>query len=239
MRARACLAVMVLAGAAGAGEPEPARVRAAAEELGVWAAATGHPEVLATAIAALLRNGGSLDPDDPWSAAALLRALGDMPGGGALADALVTPDPRDVEERMASGRIAEGVLDGALSLTFRDLSAAGRGGTVGVTRAEISLAPVESAFFDLAFQAREPAILEARLKRGSDGAGVDLRVTDVGGAMLAQDLGPETGRPGFGLYVEWLPPDRVAARAELNNRGAGEAYVVMLTQPSSETRCGE
>lgn len=198
----------------GAAEPDAGRLRAAAEGLGAWAMEAGHPGVLASAIEVLLATGVHLEPDDPWPATEMLAALGRMPGGGALAAALA-----------ASHAEADRIQ--------------GRGVTSGITRVEFTLAPGATTDFEFTFQAREIAGVEVRLKRGSDQADVDLRLVDANGSVLVEDSGPGTGRPGYGLYVEWLPKHCVTARAELANVGTGDARLVLLTQPSSRSQCDE
>ncbi len=216
---------LALPAASPALEPDPAQARASAERLATWAVEARRPALLASAIDTLLAEGATLEPDDPWDAARFVRALRAMPGGAVLATQFG-------RERRDSGTTDDilGALDGALVVVSR-------GAMMGVTRAEITLAPGERASFDLAFQAREVAIIEARLRRGPEAADVDLRVTDASGTTLAEDVGPETGRPGFGLYVEWMPPSCANAQLELANVGAGEARLVMLTEPSEQSQC--
>lgn len=213
-----CLCLAPGAGSAEAGSAVPApdagRLRAAAERVGAWAMEAGHPAVLASAIEVLLATGASLAPDDPWPAAEMLAALGRMPGGDALAAGIAASQTAAGETR-------------------------GRGVTSGITRAELTLAPGAATSFEFTFQAREIAGVEVRLKRGSDQADVDLRLVAADGTVLAEDSGPGTGRPGYGLYVEWLPEDCATARAELANVGTGDARLVLLTQPSSRSQCDE
>lgn len=216
---------LALSAASPAAEPDPAQARASAERLATWAVEARRPAVLASAIDTLLAAGATLEPDDPWDAARFARALRAMPG-------VHTRAARFGGELDTSGVMRD--LTGYMGDAFLS---AGRGATMGVTRAEITLAPGARASFDLAFQAREVAIVEARLRRGPEAADVDLRVTDASGATLAEDVGPETGRPGFGLYVEWMPRTCANAQLELANVGAGEARLVMLTEPSEQSQC--
>lgn len=84
-----CLAVLVISSAAQALDD-----RLSARIAAQWAAETGRPAALASSLSVLLEQGGSLDPQDPFSVADLAGALEEMPGGPDLLEAVLATRSR-------------------------------------------------------------------------------------------------------------------------------------------------
>ncbi|MEM0936003.1 MAG: hypothetical protein AAGJ91_08880 [Pseudomonadota bacterium] len=127
-------------------------------------------------------------------------------------------------------------MPGGAAEMDRILSTRARGVITGVSRIDIVLSPGSEERVPLTMAADEPAIVEARLKRGSDGANLDLRVY-VGDTVIAQDTSPDTGAPGVGTFVEFLPDTCVDVEVAIFNAGSGVANAVMLAPASSVIDC--
>ncbi|KRA52988.1 hypothetical protein [Devosia sp. Root635] len=117
------------------------------------------------------------------------------------------------------------------------LQAQPRGTLAGPTRHEVQLPPGQAEHFELTFAANEQAMVEVRLRGTSQGADVDLLVTDGKGALLASDEGPTTGTVGYGAYVEWLPAACDAVTVTVVNQGTAPATIVFLAPPAQESTC--
>lgn len=66
------------------GSAEAADLRKSALVVAEWAVEANEPQALASSLAVLLEEGGTLDQDDPFSVLPLADALRDMPGGADL-----------------------------------------------------------------------------------------------------------------------------------------------------------
>ena len=113
-----------------------------------------------------------------------------------------------------------------------------RGVVAGVSRSEISLAPGQTETIALRMADGERALVEARLKRGPEGADLDLRVLSQGG-LVAEAVGPETGRAGIGALVYFTPKNCLDVSVELTNAGSAVANAVLLAPASAKLGCGE
>lgn len=215
------LAVAVALGSGGvalsdaAGETPPHRgedLRAAADDLAALGRAEADPAILAAALALLMQGGARADPGDPWG------------GDALLAEALALALAQD---------------DAAAGAALDRLAARGRGVVDGTARRDLRLGPGESQTIGLLVAGGEPALVEAWLRRGPEGADIDLTVTAAGeGVEIAADLGPLTGVPGFRAFAEWLPEACAAVEVTLVNRGTVPAAVVFLAPPASRSDCG-
>ena len=114
-----------------------------------------------------------------------------------------------------------------------------RGQLDGARRTVVRLAPGETMALPMTMVAREPALIEARLWRGSDEADVDLQVLGPDGATIAEDAGPDTGIVGYGVFVEFRPDTCLAIMVELTNRGTGEGRLAVLAPLSLRDTCEE
>lgn len=113
---------------------------------------------------------------------------------------------------------------------------AARGVIAGISRLDMTLLPGDSLTVPLMLAAEEPAIIEARLKRGSDGADLDIRVTGPDG-VLGQDIGPANGVVGQGIYLEFIPDRCLEVSVDITNAGSTEARAVMLAPASARIGC--
>jgi hypothetical protein len=206
-----------------AGPPSAHRgdmLRMAAGDLALLGRAQAEPSILAAALALLLMSGAGTEAGDPWGGDLLL----------AEARALARGDP-------------------AAGAALDRLAAQRRGVVDGISRGDLRLAPGETRTIRLLVAGGEPASVEAWLRRGSEGADIDLTVTTPDGAggagtgaegvvELASDRGPRTGVPGFRAFAEWVPERCGAVEVTLVNRGSAPAAVVFLAPPAGRSDCG-
>ncbi|MEM9032434.1 MAG: hypothetical protein AAGB18_07280 [Pseudomonadota bacterium] len=113
-----------------------------------------------------------------------------------------------------------------------------RGVVAGTSRSELTLAPGQTETLTLRMADGERALIEARQKRGPNGADLDLRVLHDGG-ILAEALGPETGTPDVGALVFFTPSNCIDVVIELSNAGTTTANAVLLAPASSRLGCGD
>ncbi|MEM9551570.1 MAG: hypothetical protein AAGA05_10370 [Pseudomonadota bacterium] len=112
-----------------------------------------------------------------------------------------------------------------------------RGVIAGVSRLDVTLGPGDTHRVPLTMAGDEPAIVEARLKIGSNGADLDLQIVGPNDLML-EDAGPETGTATIGAYLEFRPETCLDIEVILRNVGSGTANAVMLAPASSLIACG-
>lgn len=191
------------------------RIRDAAEALARYGRERNAPTILLGAVHALLRTGGRLTSDDPWRTAEWL----------------------DEAERLASGQPALLASIDELRNGSAEVGRVERGVLDGPIRYEITLDPGATASFELLVAADEVADVEGRLKRGSEGADVDLTVRDAAGVTVAQDHGTITGRLGYAAYVAWAPAHCDVFTLEVTNRGSAPAALVLLTARANTRNC--
>ncbi len=172
-------------------------------------AETRDPVLLIGALTTMLGAGATLAADDPWDAARYLALLQDISAarGGRYDDQIA---------RLTGGF---------------------RGTASGPSRYDIALAPGERASFVLTVVQGENAIIEARLKRGSDGGDIDLEVLGPDGQVLAADRGPASGIPGIGVYAEFRPANCQDVTVALVNVGAARARLALIAPPALDQDC--
>lgn len=179
-------------------------------EAGLNAARSAQsPDMFVSALEMYVDGGAVFDANDPWDASAL------------LSEALA----------LASGRAG---LEARLAV----LSGGRRGVVQGPTRLDTSLQPGEVLRQNFIMANGELAAIALRLKGSSNGADLDLRVVSETGGVIAEDMGPETGVPGIGLFVEWSVQGCDAVDVEVTNQGSGAASFVMMAPPSPTDPCG-
>lgn len=130
-------------------------------------------------------------------------------------------------------------LEGGASLADQLASLSRRGQIGGAPRRDIVLMQGETYREDIQVAPDEAAFVEARLKRFSGAADTDLRLFWENGALIEEDLGPETGVLGVGNYLEFWPEACASVRIELTNRGQGTGYVAILVPQSRQDACPE
>lgn len=182
--------------------------KTAARVMADWAIEEQRAEVLGQAIALLLRSGASDVAGPPDSVHDLLGALRAMPGGLQLAEWVLADRARGV------------ALGG------------------GNSRIELALEAGEVHRETLVMAGGEPALIEVRLYRGSDGADAELTIRDAGGTVIGSDLGPETGIEGQMAFVEFTPEDCVSVEVQIRNAGQGAGRMVVLAPPTFGQGCG-
>lgn len=206
----AVLAAATVQGVAGSdAAPDPALVRRSAEDMARLGAETRDPVLLIGALTTMLGAGATLADDDPWDAARYLALLQEISAaqGGRYDDQIAR-------------------LTGSL-----------RGTASGPSRYDIALAPGERASFGLTVVQGENAIIEARLKRGSDGGDIDLEVLGPDGRELASDRGPASGIPGIGVYAEFRPVACQDVTVVLVNVGDARARLALIAPPALDQDC--
>ncbi len=124
---------------------------------------------------------------------------------------------------------------GAALLAALDQTAT-RGVISGTTRFETVLAPGAHESVTLTVAREERAVIEARLKRGSTGADLDV-VVFADDVQIAAETGPESGIEGVGVYIEFFPETCMAVTVEISNLGQGTANAVFLAPASSLVGC--
>lgn len=112
-----------------------------------------------------------------------------------------------------------------------------RGVISGVSRLDVTLAPGETETVLMTMAGGELAVIEARLKRGSLGADLDLIVEGDQGLRL-EDAGPQSGTVDIGTYLEFRPERCIELTVHLVNRGTQSASAVLLAPASSLVSCG-
>lgn len=186
-----------------------AAVRNAAEHLATFAKRHEEPDILLAAITAFIHSGARLKSDDPWDVQRLMEEVAYLSADRpALLEAL-----DHLRERRTKG-----VLDGPI-------------------RTELTLAPGETASFEVLVSAKEYSDVEARLKAKSAGANLDIFVYDATGVEIASELGPETGRLGHGTYIGWIPETCSRFTITVKNVGHKAGAVVLLTTPAGTRSC--
>ncbi|SDO35678.1 hypothetical protein SAMN05216196_10538 [Lutimaribacter pacificus] len=183
--------------------------RAAAEAQSAEGARTGDAALLIAGLRGLLASGATLAPDDPWNASAYMARLRELSAESGDAHA------RDIAI----------------------LTARARGSSGGFSRFDLELAPGADEAFTLRVVGAEAAIVEARLKRGSGAADVDLIVTGPDGAVRGSDIGPSSGIVGIAAYVEFVPETCLDITATLVNAGTETARIAVISPPALEPRC--
>lgn len=144
-------------------------------------------------------------------------------------------DPEDPwSMRAAADRLA--AAGGEVTRLAQQEDPQSRGVIAGFSRLDMTLEPGESRDVPLTMAGGEAAIVEARLKRGSEGADLDLRLTGPDG-VLAEDTGPDTGTQGVGAYVEFWTEKCIEVEVEIRNIGDAVANAVMLAPASSVIGC--
>lgn len=185
-----------------------AEERAAAREMARWAMAEERPEALAVAIDLLMQAGASDEADVPFSVHEELTALRAMPEGEALA--------REVVQERARGVALGG----------------------GNSRIELILNAGDVHIETLVMAAKEPALVEVRLYRGSIGADADVTIRDATGQVVGRDVGPLTGIVGEMAYVEFTPDACLSVEVQITNAGDATAHMVVLAPPALGQGCG-
>lgn len=160
-------------------------------------------------------------------AAALELAL----AGGASLNA---DDPWSVHD-LSVALIA---LPGGADVLSNILQTNSRGVVSGATRFEATLAPGARKSVSLIMAKGENAVIEARLKRGSHGADLDL-VVFADGKKIADDTGPLSGTDDVSAYVAFVPDTCLAITVEVLNNGEGTANAVFLAPATNLIGCGE
>ncbi|MEM9911720.1 MAG: hypothetical protein AAF922_13145 [Pseudomonadota bacterium] len=112
-----------------------------------------------------------------------------------------------------------------------------RGVISGVSRLDVTLAPRETETVTMTMAGGELAVIEARLKRDSIGADLDLIIETETGLRL-EDTGPETGTVEIGTYLEFWPETCMELKIYLSNSGSQNASAVLLAPASSLVSCG-
>ena len=154
--------------------------------------------------------------------------------GRALGGSFAADDPYSL---MGFLNALEG-LDGGAALAADLRATASRGQLGGAPRQDFTLAAGEERALSVLLVPHERAFVEARLKRGSEAADIDLRVTGPEGALLAEDTGPETGIFGVGALVSHFPESCMPAIITVANTGTTAAEVALLVPLSPRQDCG-
>ena len=150
-------------------------------------------------------------------------------GSGASLDA---EDPWSIS--MLANHLAEmpGGAEALLAMQFTR----SRGVIAGFSRSDIFLAPGEMESVPLRMAGGEPAIVEARLKRGSEDANLDLFVIDSNG-VIRKDATEATGTMSTGTYIEFWPATCTDIEVQVKNVGTGTANAVIFAPASSLLSC--
>ncbi|MEM1234001.1 MAG: hypothetical protein AAGH70_07725 [Pseudomonadota bacterium] len=116
-------------------------------------------------------------------------------------------------------------------------SRAARGQLGGAPRRDFVLAPGATREVAFLLADDERSFIEARLKRGSEGADIDLMLLGEAGTALAKDVGPETGIPGVGALIMHLPEVCARVTVSVSNAGAAPAEIALLVPLSARQTC--
>lgn len=179
--------------------------RLAAEIAADWAVEVGNPEALASSLQVLLAEGGTLEPEDPFSVSALAEALQTMPGG-----------PELLETVLASN--ARGQLGGA-------------------ARLDLVLDPGQAHEVSMVLVGAELTWVEARLWRGSNGADIDVELTDADGLALGADSDPATGVEGTAALLDVWVDTCTPATLHVRNVGKSPGRVALFVPQSTRAQC--
>lgn len=185
----------------------PWQARSAAAETAAWAIETGNRDALADSIRLLLDNGGVVDPEAPWSAHDLLAALEAMDGGAALAE--------DIRAEQSRGVAIGG----------------------GALRYDLLLGAAEEHEIPLVMAQNEPALVEVRPYKGSDGADIDLWVYGPDTTLMGEDTGPESGIEGQMAFVQFTPDRCIPVTVRLFNAGAVPARIAVFAPAATAASC--
>lgn len=130
-------------------------------------------------------------------------------------------------------------MDGGAVLADEIETERARGQLDGAKRKVVTLSAGETHVEHMTMVSRESALIEARLFRGSEGADIDIEVLGSDGSDIAKDLGPETGIPGIGVFVEFWPESCLPISLEITNRGTREGRLAILAPLSLRDTCEE
>ena len=128
-------------------------------------------------------------------------------------------------------------LDGGRVLADALLAEASRGQLGGAPRRDFVLEPGASQSISFTLVNGERAFIEARLKRGSDGADIDLTLLDADAAKVAEDAGPETGVTDIGALIIHVPTACEDVTIVVTNRGDAAGDVALLVPLSPKQSC--
>ena len=124
---------------------------------------------------------------------------------------------------------------GALAQTL--LATGSRGQFGGASRIDIVVEPGGGHQTTLQLAAGEVTWIEARLWRGAGGADIDLELQDADGAVLAADVGRQTGTEGVGALLQVWTETCQDVTLRVANAGTTPARVAILIPQSVRATC--